>query len=303
MCICGSMLPDLFVTQYRGDKNTREERLIESGMKKAVEPRQGKRQLKNFCIVTRTDSSDNNNNNNNTTTTIEEDRILVKLNNLIGILLESVDECDDEDEEDYRLNSNLPLTTTTTNESEESIRRRLELMNGQNKLLRSLQTPKDIQSLIDRKVDDALSKGCIYVNLKAFTIMHNRCLEYEREKAGGKFYENLVNDSKPVRLTKDELFLDTMNYHTGYLDVLHVCNYMDQTKSHLNYIIYKREIEVVDNLPIHQDSSFLDKYLMPKKTGFYYAIIVNFGRSRPHTIYNKTRTLSSSSSSSSSSSM
>lgn len=162
-------------------------------------------------------------------------------------------------------------------DNEESRTRKSEIQNGQNKLSRLFQTPETVQNNINRRIGDGLRDSKLSVNIKAFTVVNRKCRDYDTSKSGGMYYEAIHSDSCATIITKDQLFLDVMNFYWRYLDLLHICNYLERMTTPLHYLIYKREIHLVDETPLHDNSSFIDQFIMPKRVGFYYAIIVNFG--------------------------
>lgn len=173
--------------------------------------------------------------------------------------------------------------TTGVNETQKQI----ELQNAESKLIYSLDNiPGILKHSINDKLRNALIGNNIYVNIIAFTIIKNRYCEYDKIKmgvGGGEYYEKLLNnDFEPVVLTRDDLGVDLINFERRYSELLQICSYLEQMKTPLHYTIYKRGIEMVDNTPIHEESDFLDKYFMPKRIGFYYAIIVNLGLTYIH---------------------
>ncbi len=208
-----------------------------------------KRQLKQFCITTQQDQQ--------TITT-------TKLHSTADI----VDERRDKKSSDWLIT-----------ESGCDTQKQIDLRKAECRLIDSLGLPSVLKNRINDKLRDALANGDIHVNIRAFTIIKDRYSEYDKVKIGCEYYEKLTNDFVPQIRTKDELSSDLINFERRYCELLQICNYFEQMRRPLHYMIYKRVIEMVDTTPIHDDSDFLDKYFMPKRTGFYYAIIVNFGLS------------------------
>ena len=157
--------------------------------------------------------------------------------------------------------------------------KQVDLRNAECILIHSLGIPSVLRHSVNDKLRNALANGNINVNITAFTVIKNRYSEYDKVKMGGEYYEKLLNDFTSQRITKKDLSSDLINFEKRYCELLQICNYLEQMRHPLDYIIYKREIELVDTTPIHNESDFLDKYFMPKRVGFYYAIIVNFGLS------------------------
>ncbi len=159
-----------------------------------------------------------------------------------------------------------------------------ELINSERGVIQSLRISSLLRQIIDDKLRNAFLQHNNYANIKSFTIIKNHYDDYDRIQMGGEYYEILVNDFTPTLITEDILAIDLMNHQTKYGELVQIFNYLQQMHSPLHYMIYKRAIEIVDSRPLHDGSDFLDKYIMPTRMGFYYAIIVNFRRSYSNVI-------------------
>jgi hypothetical protein len=151
-------------------------------------------------------------------------------------------------------------------------------------LAHSLKIRKQAKDAVDKRIQFALMNNKLSANVHSFVILHSKddsveaCINYLATIP----YECVSNHHRGTKVCLDQLFADMTPFEKAYKEVLIICNYLNDRVSPLNYIIYKKEIEYIGDKPVSDVSITLCEWLFEsRRTGFYYAVIVNFGLSKP----------------------
>lgn len=158
-----------------------------------------------------------------------------------------------------------------------------ELWQGQQKLAKSLKVKKIVCVRLNNLINEALRESQMMLNLKAFVIFRESGVY---QPYGGKeMYESVQNDYPHRIITLEEMMSDLMQLKKPwqeevFKEILHTCFFLEDASRPLNYMIYKREIEFVGDRPLDAKTSLFARLFLPRRSGQYYAIIVNFALSK-----------------------
>lgn len=162
-----------------------------------------------------------------------------------------------------------------------------ELWQGQQKLAKSLKVKKIVSVRLNNLINEALRESQMLLNLKAFVIFRETGVYQPYGGGGGKveMYESVQNDYPHRIITLEEMMSDLMQLKKPwqeevFKEILHTCFFLEDASRPLNYMIYKREIEFVGNRPLDAKTSLFARLFLPRRSGQYYAIIVNFALSK-----------------------
>jgi hypothetical protein len=258
-----------------------------------------KKGLSRISVTTVTrNTTTNENENENINRAIDETAVILTFNTLIEQLLivgkkyNGIDQSnlnelsklrliDNDDDDDGGGGDDNKIKREMNQSDVEQIK---SLQNNQRIMISSFKPPDEIKKKIDTRLDKALIDKKVMVNVKAFTIINNVCSEYDLESNGGNYYENMKTQFAPSEIIHvDQLFMDTLCFNRITLELVHIFTYLKNRRNPLYYMICRQKIEMIHKTALHEDSSFTDKYFMPKRVGQYYAIIVNFALSNPRT--------------------
>lgn len=189
-------------------------------------------------------------------------------------------------------------TTTTTKRETYSYTKK--------EYLKDLETRQSLREcdaiLLDRRITNAfVIDRKIYVNLHAFTLVNDRfnyCIKTASNinirKAPSRHglipqtpypYERSKVSHKPVLISKKELLHDMTRHEPYYEEVLAITKHLK--KANFSYSIYKRAVDFCGSMIDDENIHMLQKLFGVKKSGFYYAIIVNFGLTDFREIHNR----------------
>jgi hypothetical protein len=160
-----------------------------------------------------------------------------------------------------------------------------ELWQGQHKLAKSLKVKKLVSTRLNNLVNEALCKSELLLNLKAFVLFKEDGAYQPYNRVGGEAYETIQNDYPHRIITLDELMMDLNKVKKSsqeevFKEILHTCFFLEDVARPLHYTIYTQEIEFIGENPIDSRTSLLARLFLPRRSGQYYAIIVNFALSK-----------------------
>lgn len=171
------------------------------------------------------------------------------------------------------------------------------------RMLESLRVYNTTQVHCEKLINAALQSGKVSVNVNAFIILEedDLLIPYTKER-GGCEYELVRNKHELEPITKKRLFDDMIRHQEAFKQLLHVFHFLENQFSPtrpLEYIIYKRKIELMDSLLLDGLDFWdkLERLFIPIQEGYYYAIVVCLGFSlstvsATETIKTKTRKIS-----------
>ena len=163
------------------------------------------------------------------------------------------------------------------------------------RMLGSLRMYNTTQIHCEKLITAALRAGKLSVNVNAFIITKDddRLIPYTKER-GGCEYELVRNKHELEHINKERLFDTMLRHQDTFKELLYVFHFLENQFSAtqpLEYIIYKRKIELIDSLLI-DDLDFWDKLerlFIPITEGYYYAVVAILGFSL--TTVNATETM------------
>ncbi len=202
-------------------------------------------------------------------------------------------------EKDTEILASIPNTSEshhrwTTRQKEETLARQ---ESNKMRMLEGLRVQNTTRLFIEERITDALNREQLFANINAFIIASDdgsmEVYDTSSPRAlscGVKHYELVRNKHKHTLIDQRNLFIDMIHHTESIKQLRHIFQYIENLPpssslynkewgTSLPYIIYKRFIEIVDGVPIDA-LDFWDRVefiFKPKKTGFYYAIIVCFG--------------------------
>lgn len=168
------------------------------------------------------------------------------------------------------------------------------LLDGQRKLHRSFQISKPLLATVNARLNEAMRLARPYVNLYAFALVdgcHYYCHSESKEVVKGQVaprpyaYELVKNEYEPGHVDEDQLLNEMVHFTEQYKKVSSVLNFLrgdgKATTTVYHYQIYKRRIDYYGDAVADSKLSGWFKLTNSKKTGYYYAIIVNFAMTEP----------------------
>lgn len=165
-----------------------------------------------------------------------------------------------------------------------------ELLLGQERLIKSLEIPSLYARHLNKRINEALKQSLVYLVVYAFSIVDDKImycgnvpLTQENPFPVPYAYEMTKNDYPVQHITKDQLLDEMTRFQENYKLVLSICKFLENTSggTRYHYILYKRAIDYYGKEVFDSKTSFTGKLFNMKKTGFYYAIRVNFGLTEP----------------------
>ncbi len=168
-----------------------------------------------------------------------------------------------------------------------------ELLMGQERLIKSLEIPSLYARHLNKRINEALKQSLVYLVVYAFSIVDDKImycgnapLTQENPFPVPYAYELTKNDYLAQHITKDQLLDEMTRFQENYKLVLAICKFLESSGStRYHYILYKRAIDYYGKEVFDSKTSFTGKLFNMKKTGFYYAIRVNFGLTEPKDIF------------------
>lgn len=161
------------------------------------------------------------------------------------------------------------------------------LWQGQEKLVKALKVKKLVHTRLNHLVNEALRESHMLLTLKAFVIFREdrAFVPFNAVSTGGVMYEAMQNEYPHRIITLEELMSDLMQLNRSvqeevFKEILHTCFFLEDPRRPLHYMIYKREIEYAGEKPLDTSSPLWMRWFLPRRAGFYYAIIVNFALSQ-----------------------
>lgn len=230
-----------------------------------------KDRLRRFSISTRTGANNISTTTTTTTTSSDskssgydesetestDDSLVASVNHVIDLLVSAVE---------YRVIQSEALQSDSAHNT----------LSPQLRYIHTLDVVNRTTQRVDKLIEETYKKGEAHaVNLHCFVIIHNQY----RTHTDPVPYERIVNDKIAYSITHDTLFIDMLNYQTQYRDLMSLCRHLQNRRPVIKYIIYKREIEII-NKKIYdpRNTPILDKLIYPINSGYYYAIIVDLTR-------------------------
>ncbi len=127
----------------------------------------------------------------------------------------------------------------------------------------------------DRQIEQAKLKGDVSANLNAFLIMEDGTLRPYNAEHGGCLYELVRNKHRDEIIRIERLHLDMIRHQEAFKQLFHIFLYLERHKPRIEYLIYKRPIELIGNkLVDHLDLwDRIENLFEAKQKGHYYAVM------------------------------
>jgi|WetSurMetagenome_2_1015567.scaffolds.fasta_scaffold25444_3 hypothetical protein len=164
-----------------------------------------------------------------------------------------------------------------------------EVLMGQERLIKSLELPSLYVRNLNKRICEALKRSLVYLVVYAFAIVDEKIMycgvapqTQENIFPVPYAYEMTKNDYLPQHITKDQLLDEMTHFQENYKLVLAICKFLETgAETQYHYIIYKRPIDYYGKEIADSKTSISARLFNMKKTGFYYAIRINFGLTEP----------------------
>jgi len=159
------------------------------------------------------------------------------------------------------------------------VRRKEEVTSSRHRkklgLLGDLKIQATTREECDRRIAAAVEKGDVSVNLNAFLITSDGVLRPFNAQHGGCLYERVRNKHRDELIDIGRLHVDMLAHQEAFKQLFHLFLYLAKQSPPIDYLIYKRPIELLDGKLIDTLDVWdrLENLFDPKLTGYYYAII------------------------------
>lgn len=142
-------------------------------------------------------------------------------------------------------------------------------------MLSALRIQSTTREECDRRIVAATERGDVSVNLNAFLITSDGVLRPFNAEHGGCRYEMVRNKHRDELIKLGRLHVDMLAHQEAFKQLFHLFLYLQKQSPPIDYLIYKRPIELLDGKVIDTLDVWdrLVNLFEPKQTGYYYAIM------------------------------